>query len=181
MPLDRLVLTAQRFVRPMCPSRMNRRYIRGKIMLVRPLVVTTIAALCGATAHAQSSAADSVARLDSAWARSYAVHDTALAQALFAADLMVVGGTGSLKNREGELRDIRPTVGLTMHYFRTQDVQIHCYSGACAVVGVAEWEFEFNGRVDATRRRYSATWIRGGPLGWQMVSLHISPALGQRP
>lgn len=145
-------------------------------------VVTTSAAVLGATAaHAQSSAVDSVARLDSAWARSYAVHDTALAQALFAADLVVVGGTGQLKNREGELRDIRPSVGLRMHYFRTQDVQIRCYVGACAVVGVAEWEFEFNGRVDATRRRYTATWIRGGPLGWQMVSLHISPALAQRP
>ena len=149
---------------------------------VLSVVVTTIAAVFGTTAaDAQSSAADSVARLDSAWARSYAVHDTALAQALFAPDLVVVGGNGSLKNREGELRDIRPSVGLRMHYFRTQDVQIRCYSGACTVIGVAEWEFEFNGRVDATRRRYSATWIRGGPIGWQMVSLHISPALGQRP
>ena len=130
-------------------------------------------------ARAQSPAADSVARLDSAWAKSYAVHDTAMAQALFASDLVVVGGSGSLKNREGELRDVRPQAGLRMHYFRTLEVTVRCYIGACAVVGVAEWEFEFNGRVDATRRRYSATWVRGGSLGWQMVSLHISPALAQ--
>jgi len=134
---------------------------------------------CATVAQAQSPAMDSVARLDSAWARSYAVHDTATAQALFASDLVVVGGTGSLKNREGELRDVRPQTGLRMHYFRTQQVTVRCYTGACAVVGVAEWEFEFNGRVDATRRRYSATWVRGGPLGWQMVTLHISPALAQ--
>ena len=140
-----------------------------------PLV---FAAMAFATvAQAQSPAADSVARLDQAWARSYAVHDTATAQALFAADLVVVGGNGGLKNREGELRDIRPTPGLTMHYFRTTDVAIRCYSGACTVVGVAEWEFEFNGRVDATRRRYSALYVRGGPLGWQMVTLTISTAL----
>lgn len=126
---------------------------------------------------AQSPAADSVARLDSAWARSYAVHDTATALAIFAPDLIVVGGNGNLKNREGELRDIRPQAGLTMHYFRTSEVSVRCYGAACAVVGVAEWEFEFNGRVDATRRRYSATWVRGGPRGWQMVTLTISPAL----
>jgi len=66
-----------------------------------------------------------------------------------------------------------------MLFFRTSVVTVRCYTGACAVVGVAEWEFEFNGRVSVTRRRYSATWIRGGPLGWQMVSLHISPALPQ--
>ena len=132
---------------------------------------------CATVARAQSPAADSVVKLDSAWARSYAVHDTALAEALFATDLVVVGGNGSLKNRQGELRDIRPQPGLRMHYFRTQEPAVRCYVGACTVVGIAEWEFEFNGRVDATRRRYSATWIRGGPLGWQLVTLHISPAL----
>ena len=41
-------------------------------------------------------------------AHTYAVHDTALALALFAPDVVVVGGNGALKNREGELRDIRP-------------------------------------------------------------------------
>ena len=128
-------------------------------------------------ARAQTPALDSVARLDSAWARSYAVHDTALAQALFAPDLTVVGGNGALKDRDRELRDVRPQAGLTMHYFRTKDVRVRCYPGACAVVGVAEWEYEFNGRVDATRRRYSATYVPGGPLGWQMVTLHISTAL----
>jgi uncharacterized protein DUF4440 len=143
------------------------------------IALTSAMLACATVARAQSPAADSVARLDSAWARSYAVHDTATAQALFAPDLVVVGGTGSLKNREGELRDVRPQAGLRMHYFRTQEVTVRCYTGACAVVGVAEWEFEFNGRVDATRRRYSATWVRGGPLGWQMVTLHISPALAQ--
>ena len=64
-----------------------------------------------------------------------------------------------------------------MHYFRTNDTRIRCYAGACVIVGVAEWEFEYNGRMDATRRRYSATWVRGGPLGWQMVGLQISTAL----
>ena len=125
----------------------------------------------------QSPAVDSIARLDSAWARSYAVHDTATALAIFASDLVVVGGNGALKNREGELRDIRPQAGLKMHYFRTKEADIRCYAASCAAVGIAEWEFEFNGTVSATRRRYSAMWVRGGPLGWQMVTLTISNEL----
>ena len=141
------------------------------------LTVTSALISCASIVRAQSPVIDSLVRLDSAWARSYAVHDTALAQAIFASDLMVVGGNGSLKSREGELRDIRPQAGLRMHYFRTKNVTVRCYTAACAVVGVAEWEFEFNGKVDATRRRYSAAWVRGGPLGWQMVTLHISAAL----
>ena len=156
--------------------------VANKIRLRHPAFLTACAVLwCAPGARAQSPVVDTIARLDSAWARSYAVHDTALAQALFAPDLVVVGGRGLLKNREGELRDVRPQAGLTMHYFRTHDVQVRCYPGACAVVGVAEWEFEFNGRVDTTRRRYSATWIPGGPLGWKMVTLHISPELPPSP
>ena len=146
---------------------------------LRGTAMVCVVLACPAVTRAQSPPADSVRRLDSAWARSYAVHDTAMAQALFAADLVVVGGNGSLKNRDGELRDVRPQAGLRMHYFRTRDVAVRCYPGVCAVVGVAEWEFEYNGPVDATRRRYSATWARGGALGWQMVTLHISPALEQ--
>jgi len=127
--------------------------------------------------QARSPVVDSVAHLDSAWARSYAVHDTALAMSILAKDILIVGGNGTMKSRERELADIRPQPGLTMHYFRTGNVVIECYVQACVVVGVASWEFEYNGRVDATRRRYSATWVRGGPLGWQMASLHISQAL----
>ena len=97
----------------------TRRLTSALLQTVALLLWTTIA-------WAQSPATDSVSRLDSAWARSYEVHDTATAQALFASDVIVVGGNGTLKDR---------------------------YAGACAVVGVAEWEFEFNGRVDATRRR----------------------------
>ena len=159
------------------PRRVAAARLRTILRLPVSLGVVCGMLMCASVATAQSSAADSVARLDSAWARSYAVHDTAVAQALFASDLVVVGGNGSLKNRDAEMRDIRPQAGLRMHYFRTRDVDVRCYAGACAVVGIAEWEFEFNGRVDATRRRYSATWIRGGPLGWQMVTLHISQAL----
>lgn len=153
--------------------------ITHQLRLLRAVLLLTVLMPPTIPAAAQSPTADSVARLDQAWARSYAVHDTAVAQQLFAHDLVVVGGNGMLKDREGELRDVRPQAGLTMHYFRTGDVQLRCYSSSCVAVGVAEWEFEYNARVDATRRRYTAVWVRGGPLGWQMVSLQISPALRQ--
>ena len=89
----------------------------------RPFLALT-AIVCATVAQAQSPAADSVSRLDKAWARSYAVHDTVLAQTLFATDLVVVGGNGTLKDREGDLRDIRPQAGLKMHYFRTRETQV---------------------------------------------------------
>jgi hypothetical protein len=82
------------------------------------------AAVNGAAAQ---SAVDSVRVLDSAWARAYATHDTTLALALFAPDLVVASANGSLKSREDALGDVRSQPGLRMQYFRTSEVDLRVY------------------------------------------------------
>jgi ketosteroid isomerase-like protein len=134
-----------------------------------------LAAIIAAPLQAQS-AEDAVRKLDTEWARSYAQHDTATAIALFDDRLIVTSGTGSLKDKNGELADIRPTAGLQMHYFRTSNVEVRLIGSAAAVAGLAEWSFTFNGRTNTIRRRYTATYVQGGPLGWRMIALHIGPA-----
>jgi ketosteroid isomerase-like protein len=133
--------------------------------------------LLAGPARAQT-AADSVRALDSAWARSYATHDTALALQLFSDDLIVTSMAGSLKDKMGELGDIRPQTGLQMHYFRTSDVTVRVHGDAAVVAGLAEWEFTYNERRNSARRRYTAVFARGGPLGWRMVALHLGRAPG---
>jgi ketosteroid isomerase-like protein len=128
-------------------------------------------------AMAQTAVA-SIRRLDSAWARSYAIHDTSFARALFADSLVVTSGSGAVKDREGELADIRPTADLAMRYFRTQDVVVHAYGPSAVVIGLAEWSFTAKERTTTLRRRYTATYVRGGRLGWQMVGLHLGAAPG---
>jgi ketosteroid isomerase-like protein len=122
------------------------------------------------------SPADAVRKLDSAWAKSYATHDTVVARQIFAPDLIVTATNGSLKNREGEVADVRPYPGMTVNYFRSSDVQVRCQGDACAVIGLLSWETVSNGRASPLRRRYTATYARGGPLGWQMIALHIGQA-----
>jgi ketosteroid isomerase-like protein len=133
------------------------------------------AALCTQQLHAQTTA-DTIRRLDSAWARSYARNDTMLARSLFAPDLIVTSGSGALKDFEGEMADVRPYPGASTKYFRTADVQIRVRGGSAITAGLIEWEFEMNGRASANRRRYTATWARGGPLGWQILAIHIGQA-----
>jgi len=123
-----------------------------------------------------SAVTDSIRSLDSAWARSYATHDTALAQALFADGFVDTSAGGVVKGREGELADVRPQAGLQMRYFRTEQVDVRPYPGAAVATGLAQWEFTFNGQLTTLRRRYTTTFVRGGPLGWQMVALHLGPA-----
>ena len=122
------------------------------------------------------SPADSLRRLDSLWARSYATNDTVLGAKLFDDSLIVTSGNGRLKDKKGELADVGPTPAGEIHYFRTSDVQARVYGSAGYVVGLAEWSYTYNGRKGDYRRRYTAVYARGGPLGWRMVALHIGPA-----
>jgi ketosteroid isomerase-like protein len=125
--------------------------------------------------RAQSAEA-AVRKLDSAWARSYQTHDTVTARQIFAPDLFVTATNGSQKDREGEVADVRPYPGMTVNYFRSANQQVRCTGDACAVAGLLEWETVSNGRTNALRRRYTATYARGGPMGWQMIALHIGQA-----
>jgi ketosteroid isomerase-like protein len=131
------------------------------------------------TAPAQRTAADSVHMLDAAWAYAYASHDTVFAKKLFADDLIVTSMSGALKNKAGELADIRPAADLKMDYFRTDSVKVRVYGKDAAVVtGVAQWRYTYRGQPAMNKRRYTAVYIRGGPARWRMVALHLGRAPG---
>lgn len=72
---------------------------------------------------------DIVRSLDSAWARAYATHDTSLAKALLADDLVVTSSSGARKTKAVEIDDVRPYPGLEMRYFRTAGVDVRMYEG----------------------------------------------------
>ena len=152
----------------------------------RPLFVVPLAAAVAIfspgsapslLAQGRAPVIDSVLALDSAWARSYATYDTALAVALLADRLVVTGADGRLKDKAGELADVRPAAGLRMHHFHTSEVRVEAYAGAAIVTGVADWALTYNGREAAVRRRYTAVYVRGGPLGWQLAALHMGRAM----
>ena len=124
------------------------------------------------------SARDSLLAMDSAWARAYATADTALANKVFDDSLIVTGGNGRIKDKKGEMADVGPLPpGFQIHYFRTSDVRVNARAGV--VTGLAEWQWTWQGRTNSTKRRYTAVYVRGGPLGWRMVALHIGSQMEQ--
>jgi ketosteroid isomerase-like protein len=150
-------------------------------MMTRPTQMILLAALlsgaaCSVRVSRPAENADAIRALDAGWARSYQVHDTAYAIQLFADDMVVTATNGSLKNKQGELADIRPSPNLKMDYFRTKDVNVRMLEGGAVVTGLAEWSFTFNGRASQVARRYTSVFARGGPLGYQIVALHIGRA-----
>ena len=144
---------------------------------MRSLLCYCLTVLATMPVSAQTPA-DSLRTMDSLWARTYATHDTTLADQLLADRLVVTSGTGKLKTKEQELADVRPVSGLAMQYFRTLDVRTEVYPQTGIVTGLAEWAFTYNGQERSMRRRYTAVYVRGGALGWMLVALQIGPAPG---
>jgi ketosteroid isomerase-like protein len=134
-----------------------------------PLVLVLLAPH---VAVAQATA-DSVRSLDARWAAAYGAHDTAFALAAMSPAFVMTATNGSQKDRATELADVRPSAGLTVHYFRSADVDVRMHGNAAVVTGRLEWSTTYNGRTSDVRRRYTATWVRGGTLGWQLVALHV--------
>jgi hypothetical protein len=141
-------------------------------LITLPAVVLS---LTSGIAPAQPDA-EALRKIDAEWTRSYAEHDTATAMKIFDDRIIVTSGTGALKDKQGELADVRPAPGMQVHYFRSRDVEIRQHEGTAVVAGLIEWSVTFNGRTSNLRRRYTATYARGGPLGWRMMALHIGPA-----
>jgi ketosteroid isomerase-like protein len=124
----------------------------------------------------QSVAVRELAHLDSVWARNYATNDTATALQLMHDNFYMTSTNAAIKNRDGELRDIRLDPRLRMKYFTTQQMQTRVYGSAAVVTGIAEWSFDMGGNTRTARRRYTAVYLKGGPLGWQLLSLHMALA-----
>lgn len=117
-----------------------------------------------------------VRALDSVWARNYATNDTASADQLMAADFFMTSGTGTVKTKAMEMRDIRPAPGGRTPYFRTESPHVHVYGSVAIVTGFAAWAYEQGGASASYRRKYTAVYTRGGPLGWRLQELHMSPS-----
>jgi ketosteroid isomerase-like protein len=127
-----------------------------------------------ASSAAAQSPADTIRRLDSAWARMYVSHDTSFAKQLYADDMIWTSSNGSLKDKRTELGDVAPAAGLVMDYFRTAGVEVRMLGRDGAVVtGVAEWKFTMGGTPREVVRRYTSVYRRGGPLGWSIVAQHM--------
>ena len=126
-------------------------------------------------AQAQSQEA-AVRKLDSLWARMYATHDTVAADKLYDDGLVFRSANGNTKTKAQELADVRPAAGLVMEYFRTTPDSIVIRNDSGFVSGTASWRFTMNGQPRDVRRTYSATYARGGPLGWRIVTVRMGNA-----
>ena len=149
--------------------------------------LVSLLAACSASVQRPPAAPPSVAtdletlrRLDAGWANMYAEQDSVYALQLLSDDFIITtyeGGVNGkpfvevVQDRASALKAVRPLHFISVYYFRTRDTQIRLHGDAAVITGVVE-------EINPIRRvtgRYTATYVRGGPLGWRLVAVHMVP------
>jgi ketosteroid isomerase-like protein len=148
---------------------------------VKGLLMCIALTVSAASITEGQSPVEAIHRLDSLWAQMYQTHDTATARKLYADDLIWTTVDGNVKDKRAELADVAPAAGLVMDYFRTSRVAIRVPpdTGTAVVTGLAEWKFTVNRRSREVARRYTHVYVHGGPLGWQILAVHMGQAPGR--
>jgi len=149
---------------------------------MKSLLVCLALTLSVSSVTAAQSPDATIRRLDSLWAQMYQTHDTAFARKLYADDLVWTMVNGNMKDKRTEMADVAPAAGLVMDYFRTSAVSTRVPAGGevAVVTGLAEWKFTMNGQSTEVARRYTHVYVRGGPLGWQILAVHMGQAPAAR-
>ena len=63
-----------------------------------------------------------------------------------------------------------------MEFFRTKQVEVRLRKDTAVLTGIAEWAFTSKGKRSELQRRYTAVYVRGGAMGWQILGLQLGPA-----
>ena len=135
-----------------------------------------IAFACAATARSQdtkSEAEQEVTALNRAWADAIVRGDMEALDRLFASDMTVTSGNGTVRNKAQEMDDLRPSADIKTYFFNTEDVRVRVFGNSAVVTGYAKWRINLKGRDVDNERRYTLVFIKQDGR-WQIVAQQLS-------
>jgi ketosteroid isomerase-like protein len=123
---------------------------------------------------AQISGAETEVRAaNKAWADAQVKGDLEALDKLFAEELIVTSGNGTLRDKKGELADAKPNPDFKTYFFNTEDLRIKIYGKTAVVTGHAKWRISFKGRDADNERRFTCVYVKRDGR-WQMVALQVT-------
>lgn len=140
------------------------------------LTVLTIALATQAQASKDqklSKTEQEILKLNQLWADSIVRGDVAALDRLFADDMVITAGNGTVRDKAGEIDDLRPSTDIKTYFFNTDDVRVRVYKDAAVVTGRAKWRINLKGRDIDNERRYTHVYVRQRG-SWRIVAQHIS-------
>lgn len=120
-----------------------------------------------------SSGGEQIILMDREWANAVARGDVARLDQIFSDDLIVTSGDGKLRDKAGEIDDVRPNPEIKTYFFNTDEVRVRVYKGAAVVTGRARWRINYKGRDIDNERRYTSVYARERGR-WRMVALQLT-------
>jgi uncharacterized protein (TIGR02246 family) len=152
------------------------------------LALTTVLMCCLAFSRTQDKKSNGVSRseqqvmaLNRAWAEAITKEDAAILNRLFADDVIVTSGSGEVRDKAQELKDLTP--GSTpdpdfasTRRFTTENVRVRVYGDAAVVTGLAKWGFKYKGQNVNQERRYTHMYVKQRGR-WRIVAQQISSNL----
>ena len=114
-----------------------------------------------------------ILKLNQLWADSIVRGDVAALDRLFADDMVITTGNGTVRDKAGEIDDLRPSTDIKTYFFNTDDVRVRVYKDAAVVTGRAKWRINLKGRDIDNERRYTHVYVRQRG-SWRIVAQHIS-------
>jgi ketosteroid isomerase-like protein len=114
-----------------------------------------------------------VRELNQQWADAIVKGDTRTLDQLFADEMIVTSGNGTIRDKAGELGDLKPTPDGKTYFFNTDDVRVRVYKDAAVVTGHAKWRFSYQGKDIDNERRYTHVYIRQRGR-WRIVAQQLT-------
>ena len=131
---------------------------------------------------AGSKSVQQVTLLNSAWAEAVTKGDATTLNTLFADDMIVISGSGQLRDKAGEIKDAAGPPDpdfVWFHSFTTEDVWVRASKNAAVVTGIAKWGFKYKGQDVNQERRYTHVYVKTDRR-WKMVAQQMSPNLAMK-
>ncbi len=117
------------------------------------------------------------------WAEAINYGDAAALDRLFAEDMIVTAGNGTIRDKAGEIKDAVAAPDPAFQWtsrFTTEDLRVTVYETAAVVTGLAKWGFKYKGNEVNNERRYTHTYVKLKDK-WRIVAQQTSSNLYKSP
>lgn len=121
--------------------------------------------------------------LNQKWADAINKGDAAALDRLFADDIVVTAGNGTIRDKAGEIKDAAGATDPEFNWtqpFATEDLRVRVYQDAAVVTGRAKWGFKYKGQEANNERRYTHTYVKLNGE-WKIVAQQTSSNLYKKP
>lgn len=146
-----------------------------KGLLIFPLLLTVAFAALSQERRVEkpSKTEQEILKLNQSWADAISRGDMKTLDALFADEMIVTSGSGMVRDKAGELNDLRPSPDNPPSPFKTDDVRVRAYKDSAVLTGRAKWKFKYQGRDIENQIRYTHVYAKQHGT-WRIVAQHVS-------